>query len=170
MAQFLVGLVNIFGGRWEAKSREVKETAFIPVSTEAMAEHQRMSNSRPSPYGTRYSADSGQGTERNTESLRSHSSSSSLEHNQFNSSDLRREYEEANLPEKQVAQKRSRIEEYLSKKLSGLSHFRVLNVFDILYKVVDRVILILAFTAYATGLITYAGIFVSLLDLVTSRC
>lgn len=170
-AQAVMALVNTYGGRWEAASQKEEQAASIPVSTEAMAEHQRISNLRSGiMYDSRYSGDSGQGTERNTESLVSHSSSPSLEHNQFSIPDLRREFEESDLVEKQALHHRSRLEQYMNKKLAGLSRFRILSVFDILYNVIDRVILILAFVVYMTGLITYSGIFVSPIDLVTSRC
>lgn len=161
VAQGFMALVNTYGGRWRTRSQEEEEiTAFLPVSAEAMAEHQRINNVKLGmPNDSRFSGDSGHGTERNTESLISHSASSSLEHNQFDVPDLRREFEESDRAEKQALQRRSRLEQYLVNKLSGLSRFRILSVFDILYNVVDRVILILAFVAYTTGVITYSGIF-----------
>lgn len=168
VAQGLMALLNTYGGRWNARSQQEERIAFIPVSTEAMAEHQR--NSRPVlRYASRFSADSGQGTERNTESLLSHSSTPSLENNQLNISDSHHEFEEPDEVEKQAPKRSGRLDQYLTKKLSGLSQFRILRIFDVLYDIVDRVMLILAFVAYLTGLVTYGGIFVSLFDLVTSR-
>jgi len=163
IAQGFMALVNTYGGRWDARDQDGKRGAFIPVSTEAMAEHQRLMT-----YDSRFSGDSGHGTERNTESLLSQSCSPSVEHTHLDMPDLRREFEESEQAEKQTLRHRSRLEQFLVKRLSGLSRFKILSIFDFFYNVVDRVILILAFVAYMTGLVTYSGIFVSLIDLVTS--
>lgn len=82
-AQVLVGLVGRVAGTMNRSSRtghrKEEEQSFIPVSTEAMAEHHRMNQGLfSSPY--RGSNDSGQGTERNTESLRSASLSTMVGH------------------------------------------------------------------------------------------
>ena len=70
VAQLVMGVITIYTGRQERKPK------YLPVSSEAMAEHHRWQGLR-SLQASRFSNDSGQGTERNTESLRSQSISSS---------------------------------------------------------------------------------------------
>jgi len=70
--QVFLGIVGTYAG----DERKRERGGFIPISTEAMAEHQRF---HTDTY--RFSNDSGQGTEPNTESLRSQSISSTCEDN-----------------------------------------------------------------------------------------
>ena len=109
----------------------------------------------------RFSFDSGQGTEPNTESLRSQSiSSHSSEDHQLPAA--RQEHEEEDLEvEKAGLMHGSKVDAYLSKKLPRLLSSRALRVFQFFYDIVDRLILILGFVVIATGSITYGGLFVS---------
>lgn len=151
VAQGFMALMNTYGGRWEAKNQEEEEqTAFIPVFTDAMAEHYRLDRMNHH----RFSGDSGQGTERNTDSLYSPSASSPLEQLTRSLPKLRTDFEQVEKQERP----RSRLDKYLSRKLSGLSQYRILNLFGLFYHVIDRATLILAFAAYTTGLVTWSGI------------
>ena len=153
-AQIVMGVISIYAGRPGGKRDE--RGALMPVSMAAMEQHRRMQ----SPGETyRFSNDSGQGTEPNTESLRSQSISSrggdelpQVRHAPD---------EDDNDIEKQGLMHGSRVDKYLSKRIPGLLSSKVLRVFQFLYDVVDRLILILGFTALATGIITYGGLFVS---------
>jgi hypothetical protein len=158
-AQIVLGVISAYTRRKEGGQHE-ERTAFIPVSTEAMAEHQRIQNLRLTET-YRFSNDSGQGTEPNTESLRSQSiSSQSSEDHQL--PDARREHEEEDPEvEKKGLMHGSKVDQYLSKKLPGLLSSRVLRLFQFLYDVVDRLILIFGFAVFATGFVTYGGLFVS---------
>ncbi|KAI0150649.1 hypothetical protein GGR57DRAFT_189846 [Xylariaceae sp. FL1272] len=168
-AQVFIGLVTRIAGTMNKSSTrsndEEEEQAFIPISTEAMAEHHRAHrNVFSSPY--RQSNDSGQGTERNTESLRSNSVSTMVGQESPMESEVRRiHYHDED--EENTAFKVFRRGESWSSiapqsllfksfgKVSG-STWRVVMFF---YNIVDRTILILGYVALCTGLITYARFF-----------
>ena len=155
-AQIVMGAISAYTGREDGKLEE--RAAFMPVSAAAMEQHQRMHSPRPAEM-YRFSNDSGQGTEPNTESLRSQSISSRGEDEL---PEVRQAPEEdADDTEKQGLMHGSRIDEYLSKRIPGLLSSKVLRIFQFFYDVVDRLILILGFVALATGIITYGGLFVS---------
>ncbi|KAI1826586.1 hypothetical protein F4861DRAFT_529706 [Xylaria intraflava] len=164
-AQVLISLVGRVAGTINGSSRpgRVREEAqsFIPVSTEAMAEHHRMNQDIfSSPY--RHSNDSGHGTERNTESLRSGSLStmagleSAIELN-----DRRAQYEddEADLAFKPAEmQSLGAARSFILKIASKISD-RVWKVIMFVYEFINRTILILGYITLCTGLITYARFF-----------
>ena len=151
-AQVMMGVINAYTKK--------EQPAYIPISSEAMAEHQRMEDLRFAETH-RFSNDSGQGTEPNTESLRSQSISSTG-NDDHQLLDVRSQHEEQDQEvEKQGLLNGGRLDGFLSKKLPGLLPSQVLRVFQLFYDVVDRLILILGFVALATGLVTYGGLFVS---------
>lgn len=149
-----MGVLSAYSGRHSAP-----RSGFIPVSTAALEEHRRLHNDRlAEPY--RFSNDSGQGTEPNTESLRSQSISSASE-DDLRIPELRQQQEdEEGEEEKHGLLRGSRVDQFLSKKIPGLLSSRVLRFFQFLYDVVDRLILILGFVALTTGFVTYGGLFV----------
>ena len=53
------------------------------------------------------------------------------------------------------------IDRFLLRNLSWIAHSRALTCIDIIYNVVDRIILILGFVALVSGIVTYGGVFVS---------
>ena len=164
-AQIVIGVISAYTGRKDNKRDE--RTTFMSISTEAMEEYQRMQNLRLGE-SYRFSNDSGQGTEPNTESLRSQSISSRGE---YDHPQVRQEPDaDDNDVEKQGLMHGSKVDKYLSKKLSELLSRKVLRFLQFFYDVVDRLILILGFAALATGIITYGGLFVSLLRLNQGRC
>jgi hypothetical protein len=151
-AQVVMGVISAYTRRREGRG------AFVPVSTENMEQHHRIHDSQAQLY--RFSNDSGQGTEPNTESLRSQSiSSNNSDDRQL--PDVRREHEEEDLDEKHGLMHGSKVDKFLSEKIPGLLSSRVLRVFQLFYNIVDRVILILGFAALTTGIVTYGGLFVS---------
>jgi len=151
-AQVVMGVISAYARRKDERG------AFIPVSAENIAEHQRMQNIRPTQI-YRFSNDSGQGTEPNTESLRSQSiSSTNSDDHQL--PDVRREHEEEDQDEKHGLMHGSKVDKFLSKKIPGLLSSRVLRVFQLFYDVVDRLILILGFMGLTTGIVTYGGFFI----------
>ena len=155
-AQVVMGVISAYTGREDAKNEE--QTAFMPVSAAAMAQHQRMQHSQLAEM-YRFSNDSGQGTEPNTESLRSHSISSRGEDEL---PEAQPALEEVDLStEKQGLMRGSKVDRYLSKRIPGMLSSQMLRIFQFFYDVVDRLILILGFAALATGIITYGGLFVS---------
>jgi Domain of unknown function (DUF2427) len=156
-AQIVMGVISAYTGRRDGKREE--RAAFIPVSAAAMEQHQRM-HSPQVPDMYRLSNDSGQGTEPNTESLRSQSISS-RDGDELPEARQMPEEEDNNDVEKQLLMRGSRVDKYLSKRIPGLLSSKVLRTFQFSYDVVDRLILILGFVALATGIITYGGLFVS---------
>jgi hypothetical protein len=158
-AQIMMGVVSAYAKRHDA-GRHADRTGFIPVSTEAIAEHQRIHNSRFAEV-YRFSNDSGQGTEPNTESLRSHSiSSASEEESHSPQSPPQDEIDDGD--EKHSLLQNSRVDQFSSKRLPDLLSNRALRVLQFLYNALDRLILILGFLAITTGIVTYGGLFVSL--------
>ncbi|KAF7876645.1 hypothetical protein EAF04_001730 [Stromatinia cepivora] len=148
-AQGVIGVISAYAGHKGEKQQE--SSGYIPVSREAMAEHTSM-HERPKPV-TRFSDDSGQGTEPNTESLRSHSISlSGDDENTLNVS-------ERDEPEKVGLIEGTRVDQYLSKRLPGLLSARLLRIIGFAYDVVNRVILLLGFAILTSGFVTYGGLF-----------
>lgn len=146
-----------FMGVLHAYARKDRQE-FTPISTEAIAEHQRVQLLRQGET-YRFSNDSGQGTEPNTESLRSNSfaSADSID----NLSEVEPEPEEEEQEEKRGLMHGSAVDKYLTKKIPGLISSRVLIILRFFYNAVDRLILIFGFVAITTGIVTYGGLFVS---------
>jgi hypothetical protein len=137
-----------------------ESATLIPISTEAIEEHGRI-HGLPDGPDHRFSDDSGQGTERNTESLRSQSLSSIGRNNENLDSPIDRGYEvELEPAEKDRLLSDNTLDKFL-KKLPSLISSRILRVLVLIYETVNRLILILGFIALATGIVTYGGIFVS---------
>ena len=152
--QAVMGVISTYARRKDTRG------AFIPVSTANIEQHQRIHDlSQAQMY--RFSNDSGQGTEPNTESLRSQSISSTNSDDQL--PDVRKEHEEAD--EDDGLMHGSKVDKFLSEKIPGLLSSKALRVFQFFYNVIDRVILILGFVALTTGIVTYGGFFVSFLEL-----
>ena len=154
VAQFAMGVITAYTGRQAKKAAP----AYLAVSSEAMREHHRWQGLR-SPQAGRFSNDSGQGTERNTESLRSQSISSSSGDDQLPSP--LEHTEEGNVVERQGLLRGSRVDHFLRKRIPGLLPSRILRAGQFGYDVVDRVILLLGFAALTTGIVTFGGLFVS---------
>lgn len=153
-AQILLGVISAYDGRKDNRG------SFMPISTAAIEEHSRRDRLQQTET-YRFSNDSGQGTEPHTESLRSQSISS-------NHSDLQdaREHEEEVSEEKGLMHG-SKVDPYLKSKIPGMLSARVLKTFRFLYNAVDRLILLLGFVGFTTGIITYGGFFVSPLPEIT---
>ena len=157
-AHLVMGLASAYTQR---KDKLEERVSLIPVSTEAMAEHHRIHNPRQAETG-RFSGDSGQGTEPNTESLRSQSiSSTGSDDHHLPSAYQDRAFEHKDTEEKDGVTLGSKVDRYLAGKISRLLSSRVLRIVQLFYDVVDRLILILGFVALTTGIVTYGGLFVS---------
>lgn len=157
-AQTFMALIRIYADKKYDADNSTQSVPFIPVSTEAIAVHQRGHNLEHGE-GYRYSNDSGQGTERNTESLRSHSLSSAEEDAEDLQRPLRSIYEPAHYEEKPRSIAGTRLDNFLSKMVSSMDSSRVFRILLIAYDAINRLILILGFVAITTGIVTYAGIF-----------
>ncbi|KAH8653317.1 hypothetical protein BX600DRAFT_74605 [Xylariales sp. PMI_506] len=161
-AQVVIGLVGKIAGFMSRdhamrQSGKEEEHAFIPVSTENMAEHQRRNDAIYLPK-YRHSNDSGQGTEPNTESLHSNSTSGHRSPEELEDRDVNYEDDDLELKTVELNGSKSSTNSIVARiagKLSG----RTWKVLLYGYNVVDRIILILGFIALATGIITWARFF-----------
>ncbi|TVY34797.1 putative membrane protein [Lachnellula occidentalis] len=156
-AQVFMGVLNTYKERNGVVQNE-ERAAFIPISTQVMAEHQRLQNLRLEE-ACRFSNDSGQGTEPNTESLRSQSISSQGSDDQLPDIIQLHEQEEE-LKERSGWLRGSKLDQFLSRKAPRLLTSRVFRVFQLAYNIVDRVIFLIGFLGMATGFITYGGFFI----------
>lgn len=168
-AQAIVGLVGRFAGAFrksqgeDAGAHATERRSFIPISQAAMDEHHRFHSGQYSPL-CRHSNDSGQGTEPNTESLRSHSLSSSpdapaspigeLTHKEFAEEDDDLEADAPALP-------RGGAMHNLATKIGSKISLRAWKIIVFGYNFVDRTSMLLGFITLATGIITLARFFVS---------
>lgn len=145
--------------------------SYQPVSSAAIAEYQRLTadtRQTPNLHDYRWSRDSGQGTEPNTASLASSSRSNSRNSGSF---PARKHYRDdsqddgASEPghddedEKQGFLGGSgRTDRFISGKISKLAlGSRALSIMSGLQTMIERTILVLGFTAIATGLVAYGG-------------
>ncbi|KAI1136340.1 hypothetical protein F5Y05DRAFT_415111 [Hypoxylon sp. FL0543] len=164
-AQVVISLVGRVAGVMSKNNvqefSKEEEQAFIPVSTEAMAEHQRMNG----PYFShpfRHSNDSGQGTEPNTESLRSDSVSTSVgQESPVEISDRRVHYEDdlEDIHFKPATMLPSKSANSFIVKVAGKISARAWKILMFAYNFIDRTILILGYIALCTGIITFARFF-----------
>lgn len=160
-AQTCMALIRAYTARPQNAPCVDERAAFITISTHAMEEHRRIHNiGGGQEY--RFSNDSGQGTERNTESLRSHSTSSDDEVDENRVSNIDLGYHAENdIAEKRGILPNNALDRFFMKRLPSLLPSRTLRVLELVYEIINRVILILGFMGLTTGIVTYGGIFVS---------
>ncbi|KAI2471155.1 hypothetical protein F4781DRAFT_143667 [Annulohypoxylon bovei var. microspora] len=164
-AQVIVSLVvrvaGVVSKNGTQKLGKEEEQAFIPVSTEAMAEHQRINDSL-FPHRHRHSNDSGQGTEPTTESLRSNSVSTAVgQESPIELGDRRAHYEddEDDLHFKPAELLPSKSANSFITKLAGKMSSKAWRIFMFGYNFVDRTVLILGYITLCTGIITFGRFF-----------
>ncbi|KAH0565643.1 hypothetical protein GP486_000952 [Trichoglossum hirsutum] len=154
----LMGLLSKHSARNSGYERVSPEgVSFLPVSVEAMEAHLRVHGEEPGHH--RNSSDSGQGTERASSSLRSHSLSPVDEYGDHRPPSYRQifdEREDAAVDERRLFLRRSALDRLLQ-RFSSLPN-GVLRLTWVAYAVVNRVILVLGFVAMCTGAVTYGGI------------
>ena len=167
------------GSGWSKSERE----GFIPISTAAMAEHHRLGEAlHPRPY--RLSNDSGQGTEPNTDSLRSHSVSTAPGDAPAHTRAITHGYgngdgdgdgdgdedEDVYLRASGTSARLGWWRVPVVGRLLGLLSSRVWRILRVGYAVVDRVILIMGFVLLCTGVIAYGRFFVCASSSAESLC
>lgn len=169
-AQVIVSLLFTYSRRGQQSATPAGERAsFLPMSVANMAQHNMQ------PYTDyRWSGDSGQGTERSS-TLHSRDGSPTDPHRRDTFDDFHKPEPEPEDDEDEVSlspQPRPRsswlrialIDKYLSARIPNLLSAKLLRIIEIVYEIVDKTILILGFIALTTGGVTYAGIFVSILN------
>ncbi|KAL4875807.1 hypothetical protein BJY04DRAFT_201081 [Aspergillus karnatakaensis] len=161
VAQVIMALIFAYAGRGEKVESSYERAQFLPVSTEDMAETPTYPAGIRHEY--RWSRDSGQGTERNSASLRSRPSSPSC----ASPSD---EYDGFEKPEEDLPEQNTQsrgflhstvLDRFLTNRVPSIVSGRALRILSFLYNVIDRLILQFGFIAIVTGAVTYGGIFKS---------
>ncbi|KAH9880144.1 hypothetical protein J1614_002170 [Plenodomus biglobosus] len=134
-----------------------------PMNAADMARYQRVPEERQ-PALSRWSNDSGQGTERNSESLQGHSRSPSVESEdlQFASpvrAHIQDEFDDlGDEAEKQGFLRDSFVDRFMSRNVARFIGRRTLKAIRILYIIIERTILLQGFIAISSGTIVYGGI------------
>lgn len=159
-AQALVCLVGrVAGVLAKQDSRNEEQQAFIPVSTQAMAEHQRMNDS---VFAHRYRRSDESGG--HSDSQRS-GSISTMVGQESPTEDRRGHFDDLDdlelKPAEMESQWRPKPNTLVAKVAAKIST-RAWKVLLLAYNVIDRTILILGFVTMCTGVITYGRFFVSL--------
>ncbi|OJD23903.1 hypothetical protein ACJ73_04745 [Blastomyces percursus] len=171
IAEVVMGLLFAYSGARQGADAHTgpsyERVAFLPVPTADDAQNETYPAGPYHQY--RWSGDSGQGTERNSSSLRSRSCSPERGRRMSRPSD-RDEFDEKpedeiNDGEIPVVPGANRcfwgafVDKFLSRRVPGLLSRRALNIMNVFYVVIERTILILGFIAITTGAVVYGGIF-----------
>ncbi|KAF2813745.1 uncharacterized protein BDZ99DRAFT_223941 [Mytilinidion resinicola] len=160
-AWVFMALVQAYTSR--AKAHSMEDHIAQPVSSAAMAQYHRVEDAQPN--FSRWSNDSGHGTERNSSSLCGHSRSPSVEseNQQYNEPQSPYHHDDDepfdNDAEKRGFLRNTSVDRFLGRNISRLASFgRLLKTMRFLYVVIDRTILIQGFVAVTSGTVVYGGI------------
>ena len=161
LAQTINGVIKLYESGTHAHGADGEEqTAFLPMSQEAMAQHEQWHGVRTSEH-YRYSRDSGQGTEPESPGGESYSplqEEEDMDH--FNYHRPQRMDTEADLDEKRAIPQFPAINHLVS-RFSSFVPKRAVTFMNMVYDVLNGLILILGFVAITTGIVVYGGVFVS---------
>lgn len=159
-AQGVMSLIFVYAGRGKPESTSYERAAFLPVSTDEMDDRHADLNYSPQSY--RWSRDSGQGTERNSASLNSRLQSPTCQSPVEDYDGFEKPEDQELRPGRAPAWwQNTVIERFFVSRVPDMLSTRVLRALNIVYSVIDRIILPLSFIAIATGGVTYGGIMVS---------
>ncbi len=157
VAQCTIGLVKLATNIVKPQEARTEErVAFLPVSTEALAQHQ----STGYQDADRYSQDSGHFTA--SEPSRSQSFSSTHDQEEEEERKLREYHDaqaEAEYTEKQGLLGNTKIQRAAS-RISAKVSKRTMKVLNVIYTAIDFIILPFGFIAIVTGTVVYGGVFV----------
>lgn len=162
-----MNLVQAYAGR--ARPHAQEDELSHPMTAANMAQYQRVQDAQLSGP-TRYSNDSGQGTERNSSSLFGHSRSPSVEsEDQQFTGPMRRYTQETHEDDEHYddeAEKRGflrnkSVDRFLSRTLARFAVGRPLKWLRFFYVIIERTILVQGFVATTSGTVVYGGIGVS---------
>ncbi|KAJ5971685.1 uncharacterized protein N7479_001603 [Penicillium vulpinum] len=154
--QGVLALLFAYAGRGKSVAPSYEHAAFLPIATDDHDNEHVCLNTAIREH--RWSRDSGQGTDSN--------SSSSIHSPTSPSCESPTDYDGFEKPDELPANvttqngwiQRTGVGRFLSKTIPGLIPSRFLRVLNVVYNVIDRVILPFGFTAIATGAVTYGGI------------
>lgn len=168
LAQTVNGVIKAYEASTIAAKVDTSEhVPFLPISQEVIAQHQLVQGMCAPEY-SRYSRDSGQGTE--PESPRDESCFPPQEDeikDRIHYHDLRHMEVEADFDEKQAVPRFPIISRFMP-RFPALMPKRAIHLMNTVYDVVNGLILLLGFVAIASGIVVYGGIFVGLTSFVAS--
>ena len=163
-AQAVMSLLFLYSGRSKKiHASSLERAAFLPVSIEAMTEH-----SNATPYSDyRWSGDSGQGTERSSYHNSREASPTNMGRYAKPKAEPEDEDDDGNdhAPPSPRFLRNSFMDKYLAHRIPRILSKRLCKALEAAYEVIDRTVLVLGFIALLTGGVTYAGYFVSDVDL-----
>jgi hypothetical protein len=162
LAWVSIGLIQLYTGRSKTHSQD--DLSAQLMTAENMAQYQRVQDTQL-PTQSRWSNDSGQGTERNSASL---CASPTVESENLRFQGPTRTYtqDEEDDVFDEKAEKRgflanTSVDRFLSRNIGRFASGRLLKTMRFLYVVIERSMMIQAFVAVASGTIVYGGIGVS---------
>lgn len=158
-AWVLLWVVQLYTGRQKSHSSE--NEAAQPMTVANMACYQRIHEDLP--YSSRYSNDSGQGTERNSSSLFGHSRSPSVESENQHFTGPTRPYAQEDdafddATEKRGFLRNTAVDRFFSRNMARFAAGRTLEAVRFLYVIFERTLLIQGFVAIANGSVVLGGI------------
>ncbi|KAF1839588.1 hypothetical protein BDW02DRAFT_1021 [Decorospora gaudefroyi] len=160
-AWVLMAFIQVYAGKSEAHS--MKDEAAPPMTTANMLRYQRV-HDEELPDPSRWSDDSGQGTERNSASLCEHSRSASVgSENQTFASPPRRYTDDDSDSfdgdsEKRGFLRNTSVDRFFSRNVARFAVGRTLTAIRFVSIVIERTILVQGFVAIASGTVVYGGI------------
>jgi hypothetical protein len=142
-------------------SFSTNDEAANPVTVANLARYERVHDGLSDT--SRYSNDSGQGTERNSSSLFGHSRSPSVESEDQHFAGPPRRYTEDDDSFDRISEKRSflrnaSVDKFFSQHVARFAAGRTLKVIQFLYVVFERTLLVQGLVAIASGTVVYGGI------------
>jgi hypothetical protein len=157
-AWVFMALIQTYMDRGMTNSFEDEATQ--PLNAENMAQYQRVKDEElPSP--SRWSNDSGQGTERNSASLYGHSRSPSVESEDQQFPGPTRKYTHDDLDDFEdvnLEKPKSSLDRFFSRNVARFVAGRTAKVIRMLYVVFERTMVVQGFVAITTGTVVYGGI------------
>lgn len=161
VAQYIIGLVKSAASVKEPQDIDAEEkTAFLPISTEALAQQQEPTYSLDE---YRYSRDSGHFTASEASRSQSISSVQDLEveeHQKLLKHQTPHADTDAEYTEKQDLSGNTKAQRVASRVAAMMSQ-RTTRALNVAYNAIDCVSLLLGFAAIVSGAVVYGGVFVS---------
>ena len=153
-------IIQMYTGRSQVPS--MGDGTAQPMTVANMARYQRVHDDVPVP--SRYSNDSGQGTERNSSSLFGHSRSPSVESEDQQFDGPTRQYTQEDdeafddMSEKRGFLRNTSIDRFFSRNVARFAVGRTLKVVRFFYVVFERTLLVQGLVAIANGTVVLGGI------------
>jgi hypothetical protein len=175
-AQVIASLLFAYSRR--GKSAASEQVAFLPISAANLAQHtsEPFSEYRWSGHGRQGSSDSSTLNGRDDSPTATPGRRNTFDDFEKPEPETDNDDDEIEMPQERRTSKscwarmyriRS-LDKFLSARVPGLLTGKLLRITNIVYNVVDRLILVLSFIALVTGFITYCGLFVSAVQLASN--